>query len=120
MNKEIICISCPIGCSLTVNYTQKKIQSISGNRCKLGLEYAKKEILNPERLLTTTVKIKNGHLPLVSVKTSKTIPKNQIFDVMNLLAKIEIEAPITIGETIIQNLFDTDVSIIATKSILKK
>ncbi len=119
MKKEIICIVCPLGCSLTVDYTQKAAQSISGNRCKLGLEYAEKESLNPERTLTTTVRIKNGHLPLVSVRTSKPIPKNRIFDVMALLAKVEIEAPITIGEEIIQNLFDTNTSIVATKNILK-
>ena len=120
MKKEMICIGCPLGCPLIVNYTQKKVQSISGNRCKLGLEYAEKESFNPERTLTTTVKIKNGQLPLVSVRTSKPIPKKQIFDVMNLLAKVEIEAPITIGETIMQNLFDTNASIVATKNILKK
>ncbi|MCK4885452.1 DUF1667 domain-containing protein [Candidatus Bathyarchaeota archaeon] len=120
MKKEMICIGCPLGCPLTVDYTQKTVQRISGNRCNLGLEYAKKEIFNPERTLTTTVKIKNGHLPLVSVRTSKPIPKNRIFDAMNLLAKVEIEAPITIGEKIIQNLFDTNASIVATKNILKK
>ena len=120
MKKEMICISCPLGCPLTVDYTQKTLKSISGNRCKLGLDYAEKESFNPERTLTTTVRIKNGHLPLVSVRTSKPIPKNRIFDAMNLLAKVEIEAPITIGEKIIQNLFDTNASVVATKNIFKK
>ena len=120
MKKAMICIGCPQGCPLTVEYTQKAVQSISGNRCVLGLEYAEKEIFNPQRTLTTTVRIKNGHLPLVSVRTSKPIPKKHIFDAMTLLAQVEIEAPIRIGEKIIQNLFDTNVSIIATKNILKK
>ena len=120
MKKEMICIGCPMGCPLTVDYTRKTVQRISGNRCNLGLEYAEKEIFNPERTLTTTVRIKNGHLPLVSVRTSKPIPKKIIFDVMNMLAKVEIEAPIRIGEKIIQNLFDTNASIVATKNILKK
>ena len=120
MNQEMICISCPLGCFLSVEYVGKTIQSIDGNRCKLGLDYAEKEIFNPERTLTTTVRVKNGHLPLVSVRTSKPIPKNRIFDTMNLLAKVEIEAPIRIGEKIIRNLFDTNVSVVATKNILKK
>ena len=47
MKKEIICIICPLGCSLTVEYAQKVIQGIEGNQCKLGLEYAEKEIFNP-------------------------------------------------------------------------
>ena len=119
MKKEMICIGCPMGCYLTVDHDGKTIRDVSGNRCKVGLEYAEKEVSNPERTLTTTVKVKNGNLPLVSVRTNKPIAKNKIFDVMNLLAKIEVEAPIKIGDPIIQNVFDTDVNILATKNILK-
>ncbi len=119
MKKEIICIMCPLGCSLTVYYTQKAIQSIEGNQCKLGLEYAEKEILNPERTLTTTVRVKHGHLPLVSVRSNKPLPKERLFDAMDLLAKIEVEAPIRIGEKVVENLFDTGVDAIATKNIEK-
>ena len=120
MKKEMICIGCPMGCYITVDYAETTIQGVSGNRCKVGLEYAEKEISNPERTLTTTVKVKNGHLPLVSVRTNKPLPKNRIFDTMNLLAKVEVEAPVKIGEPIVQNIFDTGVSIVATKNILKK
>jgi CxxC motif-containing protein len=120
MKKEMICIGCPMGCYLTVDYIGKTMQSITGNRCKVGLEYAEKECFNPERTLTTTVRVKSGHLPLVSVRTSKPIPKNRIFEAMDLLAKVEIEAPVKIGEEIIQNLFDTNVSVVATKNIVKK
>ena len=120
MKKEMICIVCPMGCFLTVDHSQRKIESIEGNRCNLGLEYAEKEVFNPERTLTTTVRVKNGHLPLVSVRTSKPIPKKLIFDAMTLLAEIEVEAPVKIGDQIIKNLFDTKTSIIATKNILEK
>ena len=119
MKNEIICISCPLGCYLTVNHNQNKVKNVIGNRCSLGLNYAKKEILNPERTLTTTVKVSNGNLPLVSVKTSQPIPKNKIFDAMKLLAKIKIDAPVEIGEKIIQNIFDTNANVIATKNIIK-
>ncbi len=120
MRKKMICIVCPLGCSLTVDHNKNRVQKIFGNRCNLGLQYAEKELFNPERTLTTTVKVKNGHLPLVSVRTSKPIPKKRIFDAMNLLAKVEVEAPIKIGEKIIKNLFDTNASIVATKNISKK
>lgn len=120
MKKEIICIGCPLGCPLTINHNQTTIQEINGNRCSLGLQYAEKELFNPERTLTTTVKVRNGHLPLVSVRTSKPIPKKRVFDTMNLLATVEVEAPIRIGEKIIPKLFDTKASVIATKNIFKK
>ena len=117
MKKEIICIVCPMGCHLNVEYTQKTVLSISGNRCKLGLEYAEKESFNPERTLTTTVKVTNGHLPLVSVRTSKPVSKKLIFKAMALLSKVKVEAPVLIGDKIVENLFDTKANIIATKNI---
>jgi CxxC motif-containing protein len=120
MKTELICIGCPMGCYLTVDYVGTKIRDFSGNRCKVGLEYAEKEISNPERTLTSTVKVKCGHLPLVSVKTNKPIPKGRIFDAMNLLANVEVEAPIKIGDPIIQNIFDIGVNIVATKNISRK
>ena len=119
MKKEIICIRCPMGCYLNVDYAGKTIQSISGNRCKVGLEYAEKEISNPERTLTSTVQVKNGHLPLVSVRTNKPLPKGRIFDTMDLLAKVEVEAPVRIGDKIVENLFGTGVNIVATKNVVK-
>jgi CxxC motif-containing protein len=119
MKKEMICIICPLGCSLTVNYTQKAIQSVEGNQCKRSLEYAEKEIFNPERTLTTTVRVKHGHLPLVSVRTNKPLPKELLFETMNLLAKIEVEAPIRIGFKITEDLFNTGVDVIATKNVEK-
>ena len=120
MRKELICIGCPMGCYLTVDYAEKTMHGVSGNRCKVGLEYAEKEVFNPERTLTTTVRVKGGHLPLVSVRTNKPILKDRIFDAMNLLAKIEVEAPVNIGDTIVQNIFDTGVSVVATKNVMKK
>jgi CxxC motif-containing protein len=119
MKKEMICIGCPMGCYLTVDYDGTKILDVNGNRCKVGLQYAEKEISNPERILTTSVKVRKGNLPLVSVRSDKPIPKSRIFDAMNLLAKVEVEAPIKIHEPIIQSIFP-GVNIVATKNISKK
>ena len=120
MKREMICIGCPMGCYLSVDYVGTTMHEVSGNRCKVGLEYTEKEISNPERTLTTTVKVKHGHLPLVSVRTNKPMPKSRILEAMNLLAKVEVEAPIKIGEPIIQNIFNTGVNVVATKNISKK
>jgi CxxC motif-containing protein len=120
MKHEMICIGCPIGCSLTIECIGTDIGGVSGNRCKVGLQYAEKELSNPQRTLTTTVKVKNGHLPLVSVKTIKPIPKSKVEDAMSLLSKVEVHAPIKIGEPIIQNILDTGIDVVATKNILIK
>jgi CxxC motif-containing protein len=120
MRREMICIGCPIGCNLTVECVGTKISGVGGNRCKVGLQYAEKELSNPQRTLTTTVKVKNGHLPLVSVKSSKPLPKSRIFDAMDLLSKVEVNAPIKIGEPIVQNILETGIEIVATKNIPRK
>ncbi len=119
MKKEIICICCPNGCYLTVDYAETAISSIYGNRCEAGLKYAEKEVFSPERTLTTTMKVNHGQFPLVSVKTEKPIPKSMIFDTMDLLSKAELEAPIKIGGIVLQNIFNTGVNIVATKNVPK-
>ncbi len=120
MKREMICIGCPMGCNLTVECLGTEIVGVSGNRCKVGLQYAEKEVSNPQRTLTTTAKVKNGHLPLVSVKSSKPLPKSRLFDAMDLLSKVEVNAPIKIGELIVQNILETGIDIVATKNISRK
>ncbi len=120
MKKEVVCIGCPMGCYLTVDYEGTTVSGVSGNRCKVGVDYAQKEISNPERTLTTTVVVKNGAAPLVSVRTNKPIPKARLFDAMDLLAKVEVEAPIRIGDPLVSDLFGTGVDVVATKNISKK
>lgn len=120
MKKEIVCIGCPMGCYLTVDYEGTTVSGVSGNRCKVGVDYAQKEISNPERTLTTTVAVKNGAAPLVSVRTNKPIPKPRLFDAMDLLATVAVEAPIHIGDPVVSDLFGTGVDVVATKNISKK
>jgi len=117
MNKKFICIICPVGCEIEVEYDSEKIKKITGNSCEKGKEYIVEEIYNPKRVLTTTVKIKNGEMPLVSVKTSKPIPKDLIFKSMDELAEIKVSAPIKIGDIIIKNLLNTGADVIATKKV---
>jgi len=120
LTKRYVCIICPNSCEIEVEYSEDKINRISGNMCEKGEEYVKKEILCPERGLTTTIKVKNGSLPLVSVKTSKAIPKEMMMKVMDEISNVEVEAPIKIGNVIIKNVLNTEADIIATKNINKK
>jgi CxxC motif-containing protein len=122
VNRRYVCIICPNSCEIEVKYTKAggRIEKISGNMCEKGVEYVKKEILHPERGLTTTVKVKNGSLPLVSVKTSKTIPKGMMMEVMCGISKLEVEAPVRIGDVLAANILGTGADIVATKDINKK
>jgi len=114
---KIICISCPIGCRMTIQSKNGKITSIIGNACPKGIKYAEEEFINPLRILTTTVKVIGGELPLMSVKTEKAIPKKLLLEAMAEIAEIEVKAPIKIGQVIKDDLMGTGVSLIATRNV---
>ena len=119
MNNEIkiTCILCPIGCEIIVD--KKGLFIIDGAKCQKGIEYSINEVQNPKRILTTSILVINGHLPLVSVKTSKPVPKETFFKILEIIKKMSLKAPIKTGQIIIKNVLETGSDIIATKSIEK-
>ncbi|MBU2565030.1 MAG: DUF1667 domain-containing protein [Candidatus Thermoplasmatota archaeon] len=98
----------------------KQIEIIEGNKCKKGAEYAQEEVLNPRRVLTSSVIIFGAELPIVSVKTLHPIPKEKIFDALAEIKRIIIKAPVKSGDVIIKNVADTGVDIAATKTVQRK
>lgn len=117
--KEITCIVCPIGCRILVNTDGKHFELLDGNKCKRGIDYARNEALDPRRMLTSSVFVKGGEWPLVSVKSSKSIPKDKIYDVLKEIKNTKVTAPIKLGQPIIKNVSNTKIDILATKSIKK-
>ena len=120
MKKELICIVCPKSCNLNIQIDNKKILSVKGALCKRGEEYAYQEITNPKRKIASSIKVINGELPLVSIRLSAPIPKNEVFNVMGEIKKTEVHAPIKIGQVLIKNVLGLGIDIIATKNIDKK
>ncbi len=115
--KEITCIVCPIGCKILVRTNGEEFAVIKGHKCKKGIEYARNEALDPRRMLTTSVLVKNGDWPLVSVKSSQPIPKEKLFVVLQKIKKAAVNAPVILGEIVIKNVADTGIDIIATKTV---
>ena len=119
MIKEFICIECPSGCALKVDIENCKVVSVSGNTCPKGEVYAKKEVENPERILTSTVVTKGLSLKLVPVRTDRAIPKSKLFDAMHEIKSMRIEKTINAGDVIVENFLGLDVNIIATRSVME-
>ena len=117
--REMICIVCPIGCHLEVieDAESETGYSLSGATCKRGEVYGIKELYNPTRLLTSTVKIEGGALSRLPVRTDKEIPKDKIFDCMMIINDVELKVPIKMGEIIVENILGLDVNLIASRSI---
>lgn len=118
MIREMVCIACPIGCSLSVELSGDgtEVLTVTGNKCKGGENYAKTECTAPTRTLTTTAKVSGGKYPLIPVRSAKPIPKGRILECMKLINSLEVKAPVNIGDILIENVFDTGINIIATNS----
>lgn len=117
---NLTCIGCPLGCQLTVEMEGKEVKSVAGNTCKNGEKYARKEMTNPTRIVTSTVRVKGGKLAMVSVKTASDIPKGKMFDCIQALSQVEIPAPVSIGQIVLPDVAGTGVNVVATKNVLCK
>ncbi len=115
--KELICIVCPKGCHLKVD--ENNGYSVSGNGCLRGVEYGKNELINPMRVITSTVKIEGANISRCPVKTSTSVQKHKMFEIVNVLNSVTLTAPVSCGDVVIKNVSDSGADIICTKSIKK-
>ncbi|MFI3284893.1 MAG: DUF1667 domain-containing protein [Erysipelotrichaceae bacterium] len=118
MKTNLTCIVCPMSCELTVENIKGEMKVV-GNRCPRGENYAKQELINPQRTLTSTVKITGSIYPRLAVITSKPIPKDKMLEVMKLINGISVEAPIKVNDVIIENVCNLDVDILASRTMVK-
>lgn len=119
MNRKFTCIVCPNGCEIEVDYEGKEIKRIEGEGCKKGKEYVTQELVDPRRNIASSVVLLNGELPLVSVRLTKPVPKAKIFDVMDIIKSIKLEAPVEVGYVVVKNIMGYDSDLIVTKKVDK-
>ena len=116
MQTAITCISCPLGCRLSVTVEDTYVINVAGASCNRGKAYAEMEIKNPTRTVTSTVPVRGSDLKMISVKTQKPIPKSLIFDCLKSLIGVEMQAPVEIGDVVVKNVCGTGVDIVATRN----
>lgn len=114
--RNLTCIGCPLGCSLTVTMDNGEI-TVTGNTCKRGDEYARKEVTNPTRIVTSTVPVVGGEIAMLPVKTRSDIPKEKIFECVRALKQITVHAPVKAGDVVLHDVAGTGVDVIATKTV---
>ena len=105
--RNLTCIGCPLGCALKVTIDGENV-TVTGNTCKRGADYGAKEVTHPTRIVTSTVCVKNGTIPMV---------KEKIMDVMECINQITVEAPVHIGDVLLSDVAATGVDIVATKNV---
>ena len=112
--REMTCIICPRGCTLSVELENKKVLSVKGNACKRGADYAVAECTCPTRTLTTTVMTESGEV--VAVKSDKPVPKELLFDCMKEINAMSAPRGTRIGTVLIADILGTGANIIASQN----
>ncbi|MFX1281548.1 MAG: DUF1667 domain-containing protein, partial [Promethearchaeota archaeon] len=110
-SKDIRCIVCPTGCLVHVENVSGELV-IEGHSCKRGEEYAREEFIAPKRILTTTIRVEDGFLPLVPVRSDSPIPKEKLQDALKEIAKTVVKAPIKMGDILLKNVIGLDINIV--------
>ncbi|OQY34804.1 MAG: hypothetical protein B6241_03745 [Spirochaetaceae bacterium 4572_59] len=123
MEKNMICISCPIGCHLTVSYNENDVISheniqVKGNKCPRGVIYGKEEILAPKRVVTATCAIDSGLMDRIPVKSTGAIMKEEIDGLLEELYRIRLKSPVKMGDVIISDYNKSGIDIVTSRSLL--
>lgn len=113
MNKTMTCIACPRGCLLRVSGSADDI-AVSGNCCPKGIDYGRQEVLQPLRMLTTTVRTIDTDFPRLPVRLSAEVPKEIIYECMKIINRLTIDRSVKPGDVLIEDLCSTGADLIAS------
>ena len=115
--EEMICVTCPMGCTLQVTHENETVLNVDGNTCRRGIEYVKSELTDPRRMVATTVRVKGGLHPLVPVYTAEPFPKPRIFELLDALREVEVEAPVAIEQAVLPDALGTGIDVVASRDM---
>jgi NADPH-dependent 2,4-dienoyl-CoA reductase/sulfur reductase-like enzyme/CxxC motif-containing protein len=119
MTKNMVCFICPKSCLLSVQEIDDEIL-VKNNRCDRGAEFAVKELGDPERTLTSTMRVNNGALPLVSIRSETPVKKTELKDLVRCFDGMTVDAPVSSGDVLFSAIGKNGVNIIATRSVEEK
>lgn len=120
MNHTFTCIKCPLSCQVEVVAEGNVIQEMKGHTCTQGETYVIDEFTHPVRTLTTTVRVRDGILPVLPVKSEKPLPKNLIRKCVEVLNTVTVKAPVKCGDIVCENVLDTGVNVVASRDLPRK
>jgi len=115
--RHFVCVICPIGCEIDVIHDGGKVISMEGNKCKKSDEFVRQELIEPMRILTTTVRIQRAKWPVIPVRTDKPIPKRLFSDIMKKLRRIDLQSPVSMLDVVVKDIAGTGANIIATRTM---
>lgn len=121
MSEELICITCPLGCHLSIDRGPNSTLAVSGNRCPRGVKYAEEELLAPKRVVSATARIVGpetaGSIARLPVRTTGPYPKEGVSEALKAIYALSVELPVHRGQVLIKDLGGYGVDVIATRSL---
>ena len=118
VEEKVICVTCPKGCTLTVTRDGQTVVKVE-NGCKRGHEYARQELTDPRRMVATSVRISGSLHPLLPVYTSAAFPKPRIPELLAVLREVDVPAPVSLDQTVIEDVLETGIDIRASRDMKK-
>jgi CxxC motif-containing protein len=91
-----------------------KILSVKGNTCARGDVYARQEVTDPRRVITTTIGLMDGGV--LPVKSDNAVSKNRIPEFMHKIHDTAIKPPVQIGDVLIPDIDGEGSNIVATQN----
>lgn len=116
VTEKVICVTCPKGCTLEVTREGQTVVAVK-NGCKRGHEYARQELVDPRRRVASSVRIRKALHPLLPVYTSAAFPKPRIPELLMLLRKVEINAPVHMDDVVVKDVLGTGIDVLASREM---
>jgi len=115
--RHFVCVVCPIGCEMDVVHDGVEIISMEGNRCDKSEEFVRQELIEPMRILTTTVRIRGARWPVVPVRTDRSVPRRLFTGIIRQLRGITLQAPVKMLDVVAGDVLATGANVIATRTM---
>jgi CxxC motif-containing protein len=115
--RHFVCVVCPVGCEIDVVHDGSEIISMEGNKCEKSEEFVTQELIEPMRILTTTVRIEGSRWPVIPVRTDEAVPKRLFPSIMKKLTRIKLQAPVNMLDVVMTDIAGTGANIIATRTM---
>ena len=117
--RHFTCVTCPVGCEIDVELQDGRVVSMEGNKCDKGEEFVLKELEEPMRILTTTVRLKGARWAMLPVRSDAPLPRRLLFRAIEELAGVELQAPVKLYDVVIKNVAGSGANIVATRNMEK-
>jgi CxxC motif-containing protein len=115
--REFICVTCPVGCSIQAEVDGQELVALHGQACQRGEAFVREELTAPRRMLTTTVRVNGGKLPLVPVRSNVPVPKGLMFEIARALREVALHAPVADHQMVLENALGSGVDIVTSRGI---